>query len=144
MWRTTAAAMCFVAVQLHAPGACTDSLAADVGDAGWRAKACAEISPHGVTNGNDVGRAQASTAEDCATACVAAERCCIAEYDANAGRCYLKYGGQVTCTHGCCSVVVAAAVVVFSVGHLPCTEHLYLPLPLPLPLWRGHAQSGRH
>ena len=133
MWRTTAAAMCFVAFQLHS-GMRTFSLAADVGGAGWRAKACAEISAHGVTSGNDVERAQASTAEDCAKACVAAERCCIAEYDANVDRCYLKYGGQLTGGHpGISAIQCTPACPPLPPPPPPTPPHPRPPSPPPTP-----------
>jgi hypothetical protein len=50
----------------------------------------------GVTNGHDVSRPQhLATASACASACVAAPGCCIAEFDSTNGRCYLKRQGSL-------------------------------------------------
>lgn len=89
------------------------------------AKTCAAVSGnHGVTNKNDVGRAPVTTVTACAAACQSSPKCCIAEFDAKAVRCYLKYAGNLT----------AAPTGITSIT---CTPPCSAP-PTP-PLGRGHA-----
>ena len=49
----------------------------------------------GVSNGHDVARAPATTAQGCLEACELNSLCCIGEFDSKATKCYLKSGSQL-------------------------------------------------
>ena len=97
------AALAFVATALllllllllQAPDGTLSAVAAAANvKAGFRST-CTLFPDTGVTNGQDVARAPATTAQGCLEACELNSLCCIGEFDAKATKCYLKSGGSL-------------------------------------------------
>lgn len=58
-------------------------------------KICQVFPNYGAPNGADVDRKTTATAAECKQICESTPRCCLAEFDANRSRCYLKYAGDL-------------------------------------------------
>ena len=65
-----------------------------------------------LSSGTNISTASMSNPDDCAKACEASERCCVAEFNKDLKQCYLKTGGEATGWHqDVCAITCVPACI---------------------------------